>query len=364
VKRLLALLVFLLGPVVPALMAQDRVAPLLTAARQQLQALNADSASVLLERAVRIPGATPAQLVRAWVLLGAARLWRDNPVGAQDAFKLALRLDPTQRVDSLEFLHENLLREFNTARADVVPGAAGPGARPLDVRFRVAPETTLAGVDGRLAIMPRLNRPARAWVSVAAVGAPAGSEAARSQELAPGDTVPLLLDLRNPGGAPFEDGPYMFTMTAVDSQGVQQTAEFTMRLAKQPPVSSALPNPPRESELRPETLQVRQRSASTLIAGAGLGLAAAVLPAVLGRTEVNKGLASDATAYVVAGSAAVAGVIGYLNGRRAVFQPEAARANAERLRSYRAAVDSVNALNAEARRAPPIRVSLERSPTP
>jgi hypothetical protein len=242
---------------------------------------------------------------------------------------------------------------------------AGPAAAPresLTVNFTVF-DTTLGSAEALLPIMPRPNRRARTVVTVAAVNAPAGTILTTSDTLLPGATVPLTVNLRRADGRPiFQSGQsYAFTLTAVDSFGMQGRARWTMRLDTLPPV------PRRElpelsgSEMRPETLQVRSRSATPLLAGAGLGAAAAALPLALGRTELNKGLASDATAYVVAGSATVAGIIGYLNGRRAVFSSENAQWNANRRRLHEDSASAIRSANERARLRPPIRVVMERS---
>jgi hypothetical protein len=350
--------------------AQAPIRQQLAAARQHLVNLNADSAAALLEAILARSNVLGPERSWAFALMAVVRLGEQNRLGARLMFEQALRTNAQLPVDSLAALRdldseaEVVFREAQTIVQQTAPGAAGPARVPLSVGFRVAPETTLTGADGRLAVLPRPSRPARTVVTVAPVGAPAGSMLTNSDTLPAGATVPLVVDLRYSGGRPFENGRYTLTLTATDSSGTQASIPWTMVIQSQPPVVQPEPRRLAESDLRPETLQVRYRAPSTLLAGAGLGIAAVALPSVLGRTEVNKGLASDATAYVVAGSATVAGIIGFLNGRRAVYQPENARLNAERRARYEADVQRVRAANEEARRVPPIRVTMERSPTP
>jgi hypothetical protein len=135
-----------------------------------------------------------------------------------------------------------------------------------------------------------------------------------------------------------------------------------MRLTALPPVTQSAPRSLAESALLPETLQVRHRSMVTLLAGAGLGAAAAFIPTALGRAEVNKGLAGDGTVYVVAGSVTVAGLVGFLNGRRAEYSAANARHNDSLRSQYEERAQAANRANELARRQPPIRLVREGGP--
>jgi hypothetical protein len=100
----------------------------------------------------------------------------------------------------------------------------------------------------------------------------------------------------------------------------------------------------------------------TLLAGAGLGVATALIPTALGRAEVNKGLSGDGTVYVVAGSVTVAGLVGFLNGRRAEYSAANTRHNDSLRSQYEERVRAANRANELARRQPPIRLVREGSP--
>jgi hypothetical protein len=97
-----------------------------------------------------------------------------------------------------------------------------------------------------------------------------------------------------------------------------------------------------------------------LLLGVGLGAAAAFLPSALGRPELNKGLGSDGTAYLVGGSVAIAGVIAFISGGSERHPlPDNVRRNAELRQQDAASRAAVEAANARARENAPVRVRLE-----
>jgi len=341
----------------------------LAAAKQQIIDLNADSAAVLLQSVLAsTSGASGSQRAWAYSLMALTRIAAQDRPAAQRMFRQALEQDPRLPQDSIRALQDldsQAEAVYQQALALFRGALAGPAAVPRDsltVSFTVS-DTVLGSAEALFPITPRPSRRARMVVTVAAANAQAGNILAVSDTLALGAAGPLTVSLRRPDGRPiFQSGQsYAFTLVAVDSFGMQAQRRWTMRLDTLPPGRQRELPELSESEMRPETLQVRSRSATSLLAGVGLGAAAAALPMALGRTELNKGLASDATAYVVAGSAAVAGIIGYLNGRRAVFSPQNAQWNADRRRLHEDSASAIRAANERARLRPPIRVVMERS---
>ncbi len=346
----------------------------LAAAKQQIIDLNADSAATLLRVVLgRESGASDAQRSWAYSLMALTRLAAGDQAAAQQMFRSALNMDPRLPQDSIRALSDL------DAQAEAVyqqayawyqnisgaPVAAAP-RDTLRVAFTVVTDTVFAGADALLPITPRPTHRARTVVTVAAVGDPAGSVLTGSDTLAPGAARPLLVNLRRSDGtALVQNGQrYRFTLAAVDSLGFPAQVQWVMRAEVQRPVLRQPPGDVPASELRPETLQVKQRSMPALLGGAGLGLAAALLPTALGQSSLNSGLAGDGTAYLVAGSLTVAGIAGYLNGRRAVYSAENARLNAQRLRLHEDSVQAIRRANELAQQRPPIRLVIERSPTP
>jgi hypothetical protein len=348
--------------------AQVPVQQQLAAARQHIVNLKTDSAAQLLQSVLDMTsGASGSERSWAYALLAVVRLAEQNRNGARLMFEQSLRSDPRLSVDSLAILRdldseaEVVFQEARVVVQGAARGAAAPAA-PFSIEYQVARDTTLSGPEDQLAITLLPARRARTVVTVRTAGE--SSVLWRSDTLPAGESRPILW-LPRSNGRPLPNNVYGFEVTGVDSVGTLATpVRWTMRLIALPPVAQPAPRELSASDQRPETLQVRHRSAATLLAGAGLGVVAAVLPTAFGRTEVNAGLAGDATAYVVAGSVAVAGIIGYLNGRRAVYQPENARLNAERRARYEADVRAGRAANEQARQRPPIRLQIERSAGP
>ena len=362
--RRLVLVMLLLVAVAPAARGQTRVAALVRDARAQLEALNPDSAVVLLEQALA-PGmnATPAEQLRAWYLYGIAQMGKDPPnlPSAQLAFRQALQRDPTLRIDSLDHLAVDVARQFNAERAAVAVTQA-PGAprvvERLTVAVQVPADTALSVADGRLPITPRPSRRARGVVTVSPADAP--TAVVWSDTLPAGSTGALGWDLRTREGALATPGRYSMRVTAVDSAGeVSATIERVLEVSRVAADTQPLPPPLAPSAFAPETLRLRRGSPGAVLIGAGLGAAAALLPSALGRTELNQGLSGDGTAYVVAASVTVAGLAGFLGGRRVQPMPENALRNTELLRRDEASRAAIQAANALARENAPVRVRLE-----
>jgi hypothetical protein len=197
-------------------------------------------------------------------------------------------------------------------------------------------------------------------VAVAPADAPAA--VLWSDTLPAGATGALGWNLRGRDGALVAPGRYAVLVTAVDSAGgISQTVERVVVLSRVPADTQAMPAPLTASAFAPETLQVRHGSPAAILLGMGLGAAAAVLPSALGRPELNKSLAGDGTAYVVAGSVTVAGLVGFLAGHRVRPMPENARRNAELRQQDAANRVAITAANLRARQNAPMRVRLEGS---
>ncbi len=355
----------------PVAWAQGNVATLLAGARAHLEQFNPDSAAALLEKALApASGATKAERVRAYVLYGIAQLTLKNMTGARQAFRNALQANPNERVDSLEFLEpENLLREFNSERLAVVPAAReapvvvapAPVAvvAALTVEVTLPADTTMPVATGRFPIRATPSRQAMTEVTIAPAATPLA--VVWSDTLAAGATGVMHWNLRGNDGALVPPGRYAVTVTAMDSAGELSEAEGrVLVVSRAAPDTQALPPALAPSAFLPETAHVAHRSPAGLLVGAGLGVAVAVLPSALGRTELNQGQGTDGTAYVVAGSVSLAGLVGFLVGTRTHTPlPENARRNADlrqRDAESRAAIASANA---RAREAAPVRVQVE-----
>ena len=362
-RRLLALVLLLTALGAGAASAQQTPAQLIAQARGKFDEFQPESAQALLELVLSPnSGATPQQQVRAWVLYGISQLWRDNAAAAQQAFRQALQRDPTLRVDSLEFLHENLLRAFNSERVLVAPAPAPGPAAPVVVQLTVTAEvprdTTLSAEGNLLPITLVLSRLARGIVTVSPADAPT--------VIVWGDTLPagvsgaLGWNLHDQNGNVVPSGRYALRVTAMDSVGeVSPTIERGLVVARTEADTQPLPPPLAPSAFEPETRPLKRASPSVLLIAAGFGAAAALLPSALGRTELSQGLSGDGTAYVVAASVTAAGLAGFLGGHRVQPMPENALRNAELRQRDEASRAAIRAANALARESAPVRVRLE-----
>jgi hypothetical protein len=343
--------------------AASQAAPLIREARAQLDLLNGDSAAPLLERAL---GArpNPAERVRALYLYGIALMLKeraDRPM-AQDVFRQAIRLSPSLRIDSLNVFGDEVVQEFQTALQAVSlaaePGAAAPAVVRLTVTVEVPSDSTLAVAGELLPIVPRPSRRARGIVTVSPADAP--TFLVWGDTLPAGGTGALGWNLRDRDGALVQPGRYALHVSAVDSTGEESAPIQRILTVERVPVDTQpLPPPLAPAAFEPETLRLKRASPSVLLVGAGLAAAAALLPEVLARTELNEGRDRDATSLAIAGTAAVAGVIGFVAGHRVQPVPEAARRNADLRQRDAASREEIVRTNAEARANAPVRVRLE-----
>jgi hypothetical protein len=349
--------------------AQAPVRELLTSAKQYLLDLNSDSAGLVLQRVLDASsGASAAERSWAFSLMALVRLEATDRSGAQTMFRQALRADARLPTDSVGVLRELqseaegvLLETRRLFLADEAPVSL-PGAQraPLGVRFEVPAETTLVAEDGRLPIVPVPSRRARAVVTMALADAP-GAILWRSDTLAAGGTGPVFWSVRSGDGRVVAPGRYLFAVTAFDEVNEQARVEWVAVVERAVADTEAVPEPVRPEALRPETVQVRRRAPAGLLLGAGIGAAAMLLPQVIGRPELNTGLAGDGTAVMAAGAAAVAGIVGFTGGKRPVAVPENAMYNAGLYAQRAAQIAEIEAANARARELAPVYVRLERA---
>ena len=280
-----------------ALGAQMTAARLIAGARAQIEDLNNDSAAVLLHLALepRI-SATPAERVRAYILLGIAEL-PQRPERAREAFRQALLLNTTERADSLRDLASGLLATFNAERARLLT---------LELRSPADTQVPLRGGSWRLGV--RASRSARVTLVIAPeVGAPVHRD---SQLVSAAGTFEW--NLRVPDGSVVSPGTYVVRVTARDTAGqVAPGLERLMVIETVPIDTQPLPAPLLASAFAPETASVRVRPAGSLVGGILLG-AGAVLLAGVGPGGAEK--SGDAGAFVAASALAVGGLAGFLHG--------------------------------------------------
>lgn len=327
-----------------------------------------DSATAVLNPVFQDVRTTPAQRSRAFLISAAVIFASENfAISNQSRQRLqfALQADSTVRVDDdLETDVPGMRAQVEALRRELYPPArvvAGPTVVPLTVQPAMLSDTTLPAADGHFPIAPHPSRRARAFVTIVRADAP--GVVIWSDTLEAADSAgSLAWDLRGRDGALVSPGPYAVQAWAVDQAGERSpTVERVLRISRVPVDTQPVPAPLSQSAFAPETLHIKRGSPLGILVGAGLGAAAAFMPAALGRPELNQGLAGDGTAYAVAGAVALAGIVGFLAGERVSYSPENARRNVELRDQHRTRVATITAANARARDSAPIRVTLERS---
>jgi hypothetical protein len=281
--------------------AQTPPARYIEAARAQIEALNADSAASLLRYAVDPrTGAGVADRLRGYVLLGIAELTREDRPEARAALQQALALDPELRVDSLAFLHSDLLSTFNAERASIVR------ARGLSLVVEM-PADTLVPVQGggyQVVVLP--TRRARV---VLAVATELSAAPLYSDSLVTSGVTTFGWSLRLADGRLVAPGRYRFRISAQDSAGDSTAVERALTIERERVDTQLLPPTLPPSAFAAESVRVRQLARAPLLRGLAFGAAAGVL-ALLGTGPSG---VKDSRAFVIGGTVALAGVAGLVS---------------------------------------------------
>lgn len=307
-------MIALLALASPALArAQTPAGRHIEAARAQLDALNADSAISLLHYAVDPrTGAGLAERLRGYVLLGIADLINGQKSEARAALREALTLDPELRIDSLADLSSELVSTFNAERASLVR------ARGLSLVLEVPSDTLVPVQDGGYQVVVLPTRRSQVVLTVAADSG--GAVVYADSETVSGVTT-FGWSLHGTDGALIEPGRYTLRVSASDSSGESAApVERLLTIDREQLDTLLLPGPIPATALAPESVHVHQRSRLSLVRGVGFGLAGGAL-AYLGAGPSG---VKDGRAFVVGGTLALGGLLGFLLGRRATLPNPAA----------------------------------------
>lgn len=340
--RTFLLAIMLAGGAIAPLQAQSDAARLIAAGRQHIDDVQFEDALVKLDSALRA-GTTPTERIRAFTLLAIARLGRGDRFGARLAFEQALRNDPTLRVDSLAELDANATVVLAETRLAMGIGETRTSeAPPMSIALEVAADTTLAPDSPQLHLVMRPSRPGQIVASIEATAT--GATVWADTQLVASSLV-RDWSLRGRDGAVLT-GEFRLRVFATDS--LQQRAadlERTIIVSRVAADTQPLPAPLGPTDLLPESERLSRGAPSVLAWGLTLGALAAFAPTMLGNGDLNSGLASDATAYAVAGGITIGSVIGYLKGSRIRALPDNAARNrltVERDRQTRAGIERTN----------------------
>ena len=336
---------------------QSPAARLIEQAREEIDALNIDSAFTILQLALRRAPTGPDR-VRAFTLLGITQLSRDDRVGARSALEQALRLDPGLRVDSLADLHTDLRAVFGEVRTalgitDAIPAEA---ALPrLTTSVTVSRDTVVPASGGRLRITPLPSYRARVVLTVTPAAEPGRLLWLDTTEVEA--TAAQGWDLRGPDGRIVPTGRYALRAYASDSLGqVSPTVESSLVVDRVPVDTLAAPAP--LGTLLPETTQLGRGPPRALASGLMVAVSVVALPSLLGNADLQAG-ASYPTSYAVAAVVSAASVIAFLRGSQTRPLPENVRLNAQKRERFVAERARVAEENVRRRDAAPIRVRLE-----
>ena len=333
---------------------------LIEGARAQIDAVNGDSAFALLQQVLNArTGVSDAQKTRSWTLLGIAELVRNNRPAALLAFQQALRRDAALTIDSLADLASEARVVFSEARTALgIGNAPAPEARAqLSVEVSVPGDTSVPPSGGLLRIESRPSYRSRVVVTVTPADAPTVIVWSDTQQV--GGIGTRTWNLRGRDGALVGPGRYSLRARAIDSTGqVSPERERILLITRVAPDTAPMPPALTPSAFAPETLQLRRGAPGGLAAGLAIAAAAAFAPGAMGNADIKAG-ASYGGAFVVAGAVSVVSVVGYLNGHRALPQPENALRNQQLRERDAAERRRIAQSNAQAREAASVRVRLE-----
>jgi hypothetical protein len=244
-----------------------------------------------------------------------------------------------------------------------VPLPAAPaGANappPLTVQIVPPPDTILAADTGRYVFGVMPGRPARVITTITPADVPSDIVWADTQEVQLAGAP--RWNLRRGGEtAIVPDGRFAIRVRAVDaSDQVSGTIERILVVSRVAVDTAAHPAALAPSAFQPETLRLRRGSPTVLLVGLGIGAAAAMMPTALGNPDLNSGRAADGTSAVIAGTASLAGIVGFLAGKRTRYSAENARANEDIRRRWQSQLQLVIAENRRLLDLAPVRIQVE-----
>ncbi len=273
---------------------------LLRRARQALQANETERGVELLRQALatQAAGASPLRVETELELATAS--WA---LGRYDSatvhFQEAIRLDPTARLGAEEHSAE-LVRAFEVARRTTAA-----------VGLRLPSDTTLFAVRDSLAVTVTLTQPGNVRLRLTGPGSEGRDVSLRSDRL--DSTTVLRIALRDSASRPLPPGRYRLAaeysaagvpLPLVQTQQLDVTQQGADTLDWEPA--------PADSLLRPEYRKGAGPRAS-IWRGLAFGVAAAVIPVMIGSSALSDG--ADGQAVAVGVAIGAAGVAGYYLGR-------------------------------------------------
>lgn len=299
--------------------------------------LSYDSAAALLRRLLATPDSSlaTADRIRALTYLGATELFRGDRDSARAVFVRLLAADPRARPDQLVFPPEvsDLFQE--TRLATRLVAVAPP------------PVTVLRAAGDRLIL--RLY--ASTYHNVTASVQRGGDPPRQLYAGAVGDSLDVLWDGRDGGGAEAAAGTWMFRVVSRAADGsTASTLELPLAVTHVAPDTVPWPARPDSSGMLPER-GPGGGGGGRLRAGLLTAVAVVVLPSVVGLEQ------SSGTRLGVAGLAGIAGVVGFRRQQQPQPIPANIAANRLRVQQWENAVNAARAENARRRASTAVRIA-------
>lgn len=310
--------------------AQDSSAAMAAVASgvRHYQRLEYDSASLYLRRAlagVSGDSVTAAGRTQALTYLGASELFRGRRDSAFSAFRRLVVQNPRARPDPLVFPPEvTTIYDFAREATKVV---AADMPRDTSIRLGTDRYRAMLHASSLHQIIVSLEREDGFTVRTLY----AGPISDTMQVFWTGEDTLFLAN---------DSGRLVFTVTSLSNAGRQvRVMRLPLDLVLGP--QDTLPTPPR----LPDSLFLPEHETGagfrSLIRGAGVGVAVAVLPKL-----VSSGTAPSGSRYVVAGGLSLAGFIGFLKHRPGKRIPDNIVANQELRAGWAAQVQMTTQENA------------------
>lgn len=403
--------------------AQSLGTKALAQARDSIDQGSFDAALSLVATTLKVD-TTSATRVRAYVLRGVVlTLEGGQESAAVEAFRQAILIDPTLKVDSLQSLSNQLLRVFGEAR-DALASAAR--ARMGELELRGLPDTgVVIEVDDtvwtrrRRAVMPgwryiaidaegftpysdsalvdsgetvvkeiKLERPAlnlslqlpdsqtvaasdarlnfalevgRASHTTVTLASSAGTVVCADTQSTSGvDSV--RLSLRRPDGSILPPGRYVIAARASDEWGVtSDTVRRTFSLSRAKVDTEPTPPRPAASSYLPEAVRSHPGPGGPALGSLLLGALTIALPSAIANPDLGSSATRRGMAIAVGGTLSLAGIVSFFAGTEVRPSAGNIRANAQRRSEYARSVQETARANASLRENAPILVRLERA---
>jgi len=273
------------------------------------QSLEYDAAAGLLRRSLGLTSERPladSGRTRAYMYLGATEIFRGRRDSALTAFRRLVLLDPRFRTDQLVFPPE-VTNTFDAVR-------------------RAVPAVTASATEAEIALGESLY-PMRLYAStfheIQALVTTEDGRLVRQLYIGPiADSLTVRWDGLDSAGTRPQRGRVVLVVVSRSSQGQPlRRVQLALEASARVPDSLPHPKPLNPAQLLPER-QPADAAWRALIGGLVVGGAAAALPAlVTGETE-----GSDAR-FIVAGTLAFTGIVGFLTQRPGKPLPRNVAAN-------------------------------------